>query len=84
VDKKSSKTISPVAVFVTLYLVVIVFPFLWVLAASFKPTSEIFGDGAFRIISANPTIENYVNVLQNGILQAMWNSFVVASIPQSM
>jgi multiple sugar transport system permease protein len=79
-DKKSNKFKAMVFTFVSLYLVVIIFPFIWVLAASFKPTQEIFGDGAFRIISANPTIENYVNVLQNGILQAMWNSFVVASI----
>jgi multiple sugar transport system permease protein len=79
-DKKSNKFKAMVFTFVSLYLVVIIFPFIWVLAASFKPTQEILGDGAFRIISANPTIENYVNVLQNGILQAMWNSFVVASI----
>ncbi len=79
-DRKSSKTISPVAIFVTLYLIVIVFPFLWVLTASFKPTEEIFGDGAFRIISANPTLANYINVLQNGLLRSMMNSFVVASL----
>ncbi|HYF84167.1 MAG TPA: carbohydrate ABC transporter permease [Clostridia bacterium] len=79
-DKKSSKTISPVFIFVSLYLVVIVFPFIWVLAASFKPTQEIFGDGAFRIISANPTLENYINVLQNGLIRSMMNSFIVASL----
>lgn len=79
-EKGSSKTISPVAVFVTLYLVVIIFPFLWVLSASFKPTAEIFGEGAFRIISANPTLENYVNVLNNGLLRAMANSFIVACL----
>lgn len=77
-DKKSNKFKSVIFTFVSLYLVVIIFPFIWVLAASFKPTQEIFGDGAFRLISANPTLENYANVLQNGILQAMWNSFVVA------
>ena len=78
-DKKSYKFKTPVFTIVSLYLVVIIFPFIWVLAASFKPTQEIFGEGAFSIISANPTVENYVNVLNNGILQAMWNSFVVAS-----
>ena len=79
-DKKSNKFKTMVFTLVSLYLVVIIFPFIWVLAASFKPTQEIFGDGAFSIISANPTLENYANVLQNGILQAMWNSFVVASL----
>lgn len=79
-DKKSNKFKTMVFVFISLYLIVIIFPFIWVFLTSFKPTQEIFGDGAFRIISENPTLENYVNVLQNGILQAMWNSFVVASI----
>lgn len=79
-DKKSYKFKTLLFTFVSLYLVVIIFPFIWVLSASFKPTQEIFGAGAFRMISANPTVENYVNVLHNGILQAMWNSFVVASI----
>lgn len=67
-------------VIVSLYLAVIIFPFLWVLAASFKPTQEIFGDGAFRILAQHPTIENYVNVLHNGMLKAMLNSFIVASV----
>lgn len=79
-DKKSYKFKTMVFTFISLYLVVIIFPFIWVLAASFKPTQEIFGEGAFRFVSANPTLENYTNVLHNGILQAMWNSFVVASI----
>lgn len=79
-EKQSNKVKTAVATFVSLYLIVIVFPFLWILAASFKPTQEIFGDGAFRLLSANPTMENYANVLQNGILQAIWNSFVVASL----
>lgn len=78
--KKSYKFKTLVFTFVSLYLIVIIFPFIWVLAASFKPTQEIFGEGAFSIISANPTVENYVNVVQNGILQAMWNSFAVACI----
>jgi multiple sugar transport system permease protein len=79
-EKRSNKVKLAVATFVSLYLIVIVFPFIWILAASFKPTQEIFGDGAFRLLSANPTMENYANVLQNGILQAIWNSFVVASL----
>ena len=79
-DKKSYKFKTLVFTIVSLYLVVIIFPFIWVLAASFKPTQEIFGEGAFRLISANPTMENYVNVLHNGILLAMWNSFVVATL----
>jgi multiple sugar transport system permease protein len=65
-------------VIVSLYLVVIIFPFLWVLVASFKPTQEIFGNGAFNILAQHPTIANYINVLHNGILKAMLNSVIVA------
>lgn len=79
-DRKSNKFKTAVFISISLYLVVIIFPFIWVFAASFKPTQEIFGSGAFKLISANPTMENYVNVLKNGILQAMLNSFIVASI----
>lgn len=79
-DKKSYKFKTAVFITISLYLVVIIFPFIWVFATSFKPTQEIFGSGAFNLISANPTTENYVNVLKNGILQAMMNSFIVASI----
>ncbi|HOS69928.1 MAG TPA: carbohydrate ABC transporter permease [Bacillota bacterium] len=79
-DKKSNKFKAMLFTFISLYLIVIIFPFIWVFLTSFKPTQEIFGEGAFRLISENPTMENYANVLQNGILQSMWNSFVVASI----
>ncbi len=79
-DKKSNNFKTMVLIFIALYLVVIIFPFIWVFLTSFKPTQEIFGEGAFRIISQNPTLENYANVLKNGIFRSMWNSFVVASI----
>ncbi|NLK35765.1 MAG: carbohydrate ABC transporter permease [Gracilibacteraceae bacterium] len=79
-DKKSNRYKAMLFTFISLYLIVIIFPFIWVFLTSFKPTQEIFGEGAFRLISENPTIENYANVLQNGILQSMWNSFVVAGI----
>lgn len=79
-DKKSNGFKTTVAAIIALYLVVIIFPFIWVFAASFKPTQEIFGPEAFNFVSANPTLENYANVLKNGILQAMMNSFIVAII----
>lgn len=78
--KRSNKFKTLVTIIVSLYLIIIVFPFIWVFSASFKPTQEIFGSGAFSIISQNPTLENYVNVLNNGILKAMLNSFIVATL----
>ena len=79
-DKKSNKFKAMLFIFISLYLIVIIFPFIWVFLTSLKPTQEIFGEGAFRLISESPTMENYANVLKNGILQSMWNSFVVAGI----
>ena len=79
-DKKSNKFKAMLFTFISLYLIVIIFPFIWVFLTSLKPTQEIFGEGAFRLISESPTMENYANVLENGILQSMWNSFVVAGI----
>ncbi len=79
-DKKSNKFKAALFIFISLYLIVIIFPFIWVFLTSLKPTQEIFGEGAFRLISESPTMENYANVLKNGILQSMWNSFVVAGI----
>ena len=79
-DKKSNKFKAALFIFISLYLIVIIFPFIWVFLTSLKPTQEIFGEGAFRLISESPTMENYANVLENGILQSMWNSFVVAGI----
>lgn len=79
-DKMSKGYHAAVSTIVTLYLIIIVFPFIWVFSASLKPTQEIFGEGAFNILSKNPTLENYVNVIENGIFGAMLNSFIVASL----
>ena len=79
-DKKSPSFKTLVFVFISMYLVIIIFPFVWIFATSFKPTQEIFGEGAFHLVSSNPTLANYINVLNNGILTAIKNSFIVASL----
>ena len=73
---KISSTIIIVA-----FLVVMVFPFFWILITSFKPSSEIFGkDTAFNIIANHPTLVNYQAVLDKGILNSVKNSFIVATV----
>lgn len=80
-EMKSKKFKTLVFVIIALYLVIIVFPFLWVLGTSFKPGSEIFGNGAFRLISKHPTLESYSNVIvHGGMLRAILNSFIVATV----
>lgn len=65
---------------VFLYLLIMVFPFFWILITSFKTSGEIFGDGAFRIIPHAPTLKNFTVILfEKGILNAIKNSFIVAT-----
>lgn len=62
------------------YLVVVVFPFLWILVTSFKSTGEIYGNNAFGVIPDNPTMDHYYSVvMEKGILRAILNSLIVAT-----
>lgn len=47
-------------IFIVAFLLISVFPFVWILITSFKPEVEIHGAGAYNIIANNPTIENYI------------------------
>ncbi|WP_153126823.1 carbohydrate ABC transporter permease [Peribacillus tepidiphilus] len=68
-------------IFVVVYLFAMVFPFFWIFVTSFKTSGEIFGEGAFRIIPDAPTLKNYIIVLlEKGILNAIKNSLIVASV----
>jgi len=63
------------------FLVIILFPFFWILITSVKPSNEIFGAEAFRIFSKNPTLQNYSAVLNGkNILSSIKNSLVVSSV----
>jgi multiple sugar transport system permease protein len=67
-------------VMIALFIFVNLFPFLWVLVTSLKPGSEIYGvKTAFRAIAINPTVGNYVTVVQKGILHAVLNSLIVSA-----
>lgn len=68
------------SLFIIIYLIIIIFPFIWVLITSFKPESEIWGDGALKIIAQNPTLEHYKALLNNNVLRGIKNSFIVASL----
>lgn len=57
-----------------------VFPLLWVLSTSFKPSSEVFSN-IIRFIPAHPTLDNYQYVLtfKNSIFLSWFtNSFILA------
>lgn len=70
-----------------LYFVLIItagltlYPFLWMISASFKPLKEIVG-GNMSLFSDNMSLDNYKYILGRSSLFPKWfmNSFIVATI----
>jgi len=63
------------------FMIINIFPFFWVFITSIKPSSEIFGANAFRVIADNPTLKNYTTVLfEKNILRSVRNSLVVSVV----
>lgn len=68
-------------VFLAVFVFVVMFPFLWMLASSIKPLSELFGEKAFSPFTSNPTLQNFVSVFVDyPFMRYLWNSFVVAGV----
>lgn len=58
-------------------VVLLGFPFLWMLASSLKPLSEIFSSGA--LLPQDPTLDNYIRLFTDvGALRKFGNSFIVS------
>ncbi len=65
-------------VFISIYAVVCVFPFLWMLLSALKPRDEI-RSAIPRFVIDNPTLENFRRVLvDNGFLTYIKNSFLIS------
>lgn len=77
INKRAEKLFVAIIV---LYLLIIVFPFIWVALTSFKPESEIWGSGALKIFSKNATIEHYEALIKANLLNSLKNSFIISSI----
>ena len=61
--KKRSTWVTAVwAVALTVIVAVVLYPLLWMVLASFKPSADI--NGNVSLLPENPTIQNYVKVLQ--------------------
>lgn len=68
-------------IFIVCFLLITVFPFVWIVVTSFKTDADIHGAATYAFISANPTLDNYKVVLfEKGIPTAIRNSFVVAAL----
>jgi len=76
---------------ILLYIVLIIasgatlYPFLWMISASFQPLSEVVS-GKMGLLSSNMTMENYTYVLGLTSLFPRWflNSFIVAIVGTSL
>lgn len=66
---------------ISLFLFVILFPFLWQFITSIKLPVDLFGDNAFSIFRVHPTILNYIRVFtERPFTTYLWNSTVVATL----
>lgn len=77
VNKKAERLFAAIIV---LYLLIIVFPFVWVGLTSFKPESEIWGAQALQVFADNSTFEHYQALFKANILNSLKNSFIIAAI----
>jgi ABC-type glycerol-3-phosphate transport system permease component len=59
--------------------ILVLLPFFWMLSVSFKPNDEPFSIPA-RLWPANPTLENYLNVLYPEFIRYGINSVIVSLI----
>ncbi len=65
---------------IILYLIFLLFPLLWVVASSLKPTQEIYS-GSPTILPQHVTLDHYQTVIDGQqIFRSMWNSVVVGGI----
>lgn len=80
---KKNKSIGRVFLYLILIAAAVatVYPFLWMVAASFKPLKEIVG-GNMSLISPNMSLDNYFYIFGRSSLFPRWflNSFIVALI----
>lgn len=65
---------------IILYVAFLLFPLLWVVASSLKPTQEIFS-GTPTIFPQKVTFDHYITVIKGQqLFRSMWNSVVVGVI----
>ena len=77
-NTKKTEKLLMTAIF--LYLLIIVFPFIWVTLTSFKPESEIWGSSALKLFADRPTMEHYEALFKAQIFNSLKNSLIISSI----
>lgn len=77
---KKVKTSSLFKIIIALYLLIILFPFIWVAITSLRPEADIWGKNALNLSDAKFTLENYRLVFQTPILNSLKNSLIISSL----
>jgi len=77
INKKAERLL---AVAIVMYLLIIIFPFIWVFLTSLKPESEIWSSGAFKILADKPTLEHYESLFKGNVFNSLKNSFIIATV----
>lgn len=78
--KKKTAGLFAVYILLAIFVVVAVFPFLWMVSTSLKSNSAVFRVPP-EIIPSKPDFSAYLAIWQNkGFFQAFFNSFKVASV----
>jgi multiple sugar transport system permease protein len=63
------------------FMLLMLFPFYWMLVTSLKPNAELYNARANPLIAAAPTLQHYVGLLsETGFLRWTWNTMVVAVV----
>jgi len=66
-------------IFLSLFIFVIMFPFIWVFLTSIKPPIEIFA--GFNWFTTNPSLNSYINAINTRpLFLYMWNSIAVSTL----
>lgn len=77
---KSKSWMIVIYVFLVICTFVTVFPILWVVCSSFKPSGELFSWPP-TLLPKSPTLENYISALSEGnFLQYFKNTFIVTVV----
>lgn len=66
-------------IIIILFLIIQIYPVIWVFVASIKPTVELSADPF--ALPKNPTVQNYIKVFTDGKIGLyMWNSLKITLI----
>ncbi|MGJ7510120.1 carbohydrate ABC transporter permease [Variovorax sp. GT1P44] len=64
------------AIIVSVLLLLVLSPFLWLVQLAFRPAADIFDERLFFV----PTLEGFASLLKGNFLKSFWNSLLVSTL----